>query len=711
MTDYARANAESWYHHSNGSRGRQLPNGSLYLITGWETARAWGMASFQRAAARSPFRLAFQSVLAGSTGAYKYRWTVSGPARTQTSGQIPAEDVPLNQTVFIHGYSISLGRGIWDKLFKGVEISEIADCRPGQDGNRDYIPFGTRGFSFSWSIGSTGGKQHGREDRAPTHAVEIADLAPAQNLHPSQVINNYILEKFLDAAVVMTHDDDWRDILRSDNTNQDVVSLLKRACEDFSLEEANGLITVRRSRGKSNEHDMMGSPPASPLGSELFTGTDMDHRSKELLDSASPESRSRPCHRSTSTSLDSSTGPFSKEDTEHPCPPSEPALEDDDCDKPLPPTRPPYGQLRHQEPLPSSTPFNPNYLSPHWTRNLRVDTTPELLESGWQPSQYFPASPSSPSSHSPASLAGSETSSGAPVSPGTPSYLQLPNPMIASPSRQRSTNRGGSPSPYRYRSPQPSPYDLSDSLEAYRGRSKTRVERDGMQKRFLSIEPSVNAIDSDLEALSIEETPQPDVSYPSYIHDESYMGRLIPQDFASLGRQAGYSGSSSSSLSPIPRPAAPAQLDADEVYYNGGAEHAPSFTVISDGIRKARPRRKERSPYPPQHRKAEGQGQDVDPLGPWDGQMSPEGPMTSQPIRAQVGTDATVRASTARRKDPSKIGDFICGVCGHDFMAKHNLNNHMNSHLDIKNFECGCGERFGTAHVLKRHKSKCSSES
>ncbi|KAJ7613942.1 hypothetical protein FB45DRAFT_1008759 [Roridomyces roridus] len=298
-----------------------------------------------------------------------------------------------------------------------------------------------------------------------------------------------------------------------------------------------------------------------------------------------------------------------------------------------------------------------------------------------------------------------------------------------SPSRQRSTYRGGSPSPYRYRSPHPSPYDLSDGLESYRGRSKTRVERYGMQRRFPSIDPSVNGIDKNLEALSIEEAPQPEVPYPRYIHGESYMGRLIPQDFASLDGQAGYEGPSvtpqgpqtdleeawrvsaqvSSSLSPIPRPAAaPAELEANDIH-NAGTEHAPSVTATSGGIRKARPRRKERSPYPPQHRKVDGQGQADDASGIWDGQMSLEGPATSQPIRAQVVTDATVRASTSRRKDPSKIGDFICGVCGYDFTAKHNLTNHMNSHLDIKNFKCGCGQRFGTAHVLKRHRSKCSS--
>ncbi|KAJ7649676.1 hypothetical protein FB45DRAFT_817, partial [Roridomyces roridus] len=55
IVEYVHVNAESWYKYVNGERGCQLPNGSLYLITGWEKARAWGMASFQNAAAQSPF--------------------------------------------------------------------------------------------------------------------------------------------------------------------------------------------------------------------------------------------------------------------------------------------------------------------------------------------------------------------------------------------------------------------------------------------------------------------------------------------------------------------------------------------------------------------------------------------------------------------------------------------------------------------------------
>ncbi|KAJ7757729.1 hypothetical protein DFH07DRAFT_458246 [Mycena maculata] len=95
----------------------------------------------------------------------------------------------------------------------------------------------------------------------------------------------------------------------------------------------------------------------------------------------------------------------------------------------------------------------------------------------------------------------------------------------------------------------------------------------------------------------------------------------------------------------------------------------------------------------------------------WNHQSEQEGPSKSPTIRP-VATDATRRASAARRKDPSKRGPFVCELCGHDFTAKHNYQNHINSHNSVKPFECEkCSQRFVTQHVLKRHDSKCSSRS
>ncbi|KAJ7887850.1 hypothetical protein B0H14DRAFT_2562619 [Mycena olivaceomarginata] len=46
MREYAAKNAESWYKYLNGTKGFELMNGSLLLITGCENAKSWGMAMF-----------------------------------------------------------------------------------------------------------------------------------------------------------------------------------------------------------------------------------------------------------------------------------------------------------------------------------------------------------------------------------------------------------------------------------------------------------------------------------------------------------------------------------------------------------------------------------------------------------------------------------------------------------------------------------------
>ncbi|KAJ7614102.1 hypothetical protein FB45DRAFT_758807 [Roridomyces roridus] len=192
MLRYARENAESWYKYANGARGRRLTNGSLYLVTGWEKALAWGRASFQDLSAQSTFRLAFEPTPTASPGPgmddrynYKYRWTAAGPARTKSYGSLP-QTTPLNQTLFIHGYSISLGSSIWGKFFKDVQISQIVDARLGRH-NKDWVPYGPQGFSISWALGFSGGGGSGRETQyageqqgSAADDVGIAELAPSK---------------------------------------------------------------------------------------------------------------------------------------------------------------------------------------------------------------------------------------------------------------------------------------------------------------------------------------------------------------------------------------------------------------------------------------------------------------------------------------------------------------------------------------------------
>ncbi|KAJ7458914.1 hypothetical protein FB451DRAFT_1372119 [Mycena latifolia] len=151
MRRYAAKNAESWYKYVNGDRGRGLANGALYLVTGFEKSRSWGLAVFQEVTTQTAFQLSFNP-----TADNRYRWTATGPSTTNASESISMNDDPLNQTLFIHGLSISLGTGVWGRLFKTVEVCEIVDSQLGRPSN-EFVPYASQGFSFSGFFGFLGG--------------------------------------------------------------------------------------------------------------------------------------------------------------------------------------------------------------------------------------------------------------------------------------------------------------------------------------------------------------------------------------------------------------------------------------------------------------------------------------------------------------------------------------------------------------------------
>ncbi|KAJ7654144.1 hypothetical protein DFH06DRAFT_948240, partial [Mycena polygramma] len=108
MRAYAAQNADAWYKYIKGTRGRQLANGDLHLVTGWEKTRSWGMASYHTV--RQQFQLLFKPTTAVGAIYQPYRWGgIHGqvnPSRNKSYDPPVAND-PGNQTIFIHGWSIS----------------------------------------------------------------------------------------------------------------------------------------------------------------------------------------------------------------------------------------------------------------------------------------------------------------------------------------------------------------------------------------------------------------------------------------------------------------------------------------------------------------------------------------------------------------------------------------------------------------------------
>ncbi|KAJ7261920.1 hypothetical protein C8J57DRAFT_460322, partial [Mycena rebaudengoi] len=200
--------AESWYKYVNGARGRELTNGSLYLITGSENTESWGIISFQDVGAEEEFQISFSPTVGANAG-HQYRWQRGNPAcRKQVDN-----DGLTKQTTFLHGFTISLAYGIWGRLFGNVEICQLGESQPSKP-NSDFVPFGSEQSRFSWFFGFFSGSIGGKPNKPNDDIVTISDFPPTPKLfHPSQLLNDYLLHQAPQATVALTHDDDWHAIL------------------------------------------------------------------------------------------------------------------------------------------------------------------------------------------------------------------------------------------------------------------------------------------------------------------------------------------------------------------------------------------------------------------------------------------------------------------------------------------------------------------
>ncbi|KAJ7067184.1 hypothetical protein C8F01DRAFT_1365332 [Mycena amicta] len=225
VRNYAVQNAKDWYKYINGELGRDMVNGELYLITGREQAIAGGIATFQNVADGSGFDLAFKTVPDQNMN-LRYRFNRGTAAQTKSFPQA-AQDIPqvLNNTIFLHGFTISLGLGIWSALFGSVGIYSIEDTTPRRapDG---AVPFGSQGSGLSYFFGFINGGNAGSTGKQHVgphgEEVTISDLVtPPRIVHPSRAINAHILSTVSDVAIVITHDDDWRDLPTTDILNPD----------------------------------------------------------------------------------------------------------------------------------------------------------------------------------------------------------------------------------------------------------------------------------------------------------------------------------------------------------------------------------------------------------------------------------------------------------------------------------------------------------
>ncbi|KAK6984227.1 hypothetical protein R3P38DRAFT_3375232 [Favolaschia claudopus] len=527
MRQYAAKNAESWYKYVNQTRGRGLSNGSLYLVTGWEKAESWGMATFQDVPVHKEFQLSFIPTTDAAHG-HRYRWQGAHSHRKYKDLQRD-----LNQTTFIHAFAISVCSGVWEKLFGGKEACQMVNSSTFTDASGcTFIPYGSSGSSSIWSFfgfgggSSTGG---GRQNtaQASDHGDGMVSTAfPISTvIHPSQLIHEHVFREVPTAKVVITHDDDWRDIFRVDSGRQLHLSTLKQAltnhfdiveegCFAFLRANVSAVVSqVNQPTAKAvNQHfdeQHLNSPPEQP---ETASSTIVTHSASEFADGIAP---------TTSTNATRAYGlaPHSQSFGEHFSPTSgEPVL--------IPsagsrlrahsdnvfPSSPIAGFRLNSSDLnpfaleddispPSDSPSSKPRLDP-------IDTGPCLPRQSNHAAQTTPI----PLSPSPGSLCTSSPRS-IPASPNCPEFHDT-SLLSSTPDRSPLTRISGSPaSPVVPRGSSDPSLPPKDEFEVFRGRSDSR------SKRRRSRPPSsIGSVTRRLsEKLSI-------VDQPAYSFDGPYSG-------------------------------------------------------------------------------------------------------------------------------------------------------------------------------------------
>lgn len=104
FAEHAAKHAHSWYKYVNGpSLARGVPNGALYLINGYDKARAWGVASFKNAPGK--INLEFVPKLTGTNeeGLPEYRFR-----KYDFVSHDADSDQNQSGSVFLRGFKIAL---------------------------------------------------------------------------------------------------------------------------------------------------------------------------------------------------------------------------------------------------------------------------------------------------------------------------------------------------------------------------------------------------------------------------------------------------------------------------------------------------------------------------------------------------------------------------------------------------------------------------
>ncbi|KAG7089213.1 hypothetical protein E1B28_010915 [Marasmius oreades] len=249
--EYAKMNSPSWYEFINGTLGREVDNGAIYFITGFDKTNRWENAVIQDQSRERGCELIFTT--SGLAGDGHLRLSSSSMSMSISSRCSPDGNPHQNQSLFIRGFRIAMRRKV---IFNSsaVEVKSTQNLSPEDLFGRK----GGGGSPFSRSSSTSSGSASAMEtisssSSSPTFRSSQRGSSPAsdtsydtissegteepgfQLYHPLNYINQYILESNHEVEVVITHDNDWISLLKDEDIEMPIGSTLVNRLHELLL--------------------------------------------------------------------------------------------------------------------------------------------------------------------------------------------------------------------------------------------------------------------------------------------------------------------------------------------------------------------------------------------------------------------------------------------------------------------------------------------
>ncbi|KAF9078140.1 hypothetical protein BDP27DRAFT_346464 [Rhodocollybia butyracea] len=249
---YAKDYAKAWFYYTNASP-HQSGAQSLYLITGCDKTRAWGVACFRDAVYDVHLEFIPRTVENDARPIYWFSREDYAAAR---SG---ADDEFKNQCVFLRGFKIALRkkplsfkRGVRVSAFPDLDVNEgsfkskgknniSSSSRMGLDRHYFSRPSSDRSqesedinTSFSEPTSSS---EHSESPLSSETGSDLDDSFHfwSEPYHPSDVLNKWILSERPEVDIAITHDDDWMWAICEGEEMPDDEELVSRLRDKFTI--------------------------------------------------------------------------------------------------------------------------------------------------------------------------------------------------------------------------------------------------------------------------------------------------------------------------------------------------------------------------------------------------------------------------------------------------------------------------------------------